>query len=124
MDHSRVTSDLRHMSDAGTCAKFMRSGIGALHRIPPSRVLSGPGSPRHPDSPSRGHTWNPHRKKRGAAVHPGHTPLPDTPRTVILFPLSKGRIKAERGQEKARRAFASRAKYGDVPRSWNGRTLL
>ena len=42
-DHTCVTSDARHMADAGTCANFLRSGIGALHRSPTSgRVLKWP----------------------------------------------------------------------------------
>ena len=70
------------------------SGIGALHRIPPSRVLSGPG-PRPPDTPTGATPGTTAPIKSGAQPYiRAHAPLPDTPTAVILCPPSKGRIKA------------------------------
>ena len=94
--------DLRHTADVdrvqvSVCSREWHASLG-----PPSRA-SGLG-PR-PRTPQPGPHLEPRRqnKKRGTAVHPGRTPLPDTHHDVILCPLPKGGIKAKRRQEKARR---------------------
>jgi hypothetical protein len=73
-----VTSDLRHMADAGRCAGCLRSGIGALHRIPPSRVLSGPGPPVTP-TPQPGPRPETTVEKSGARPYIRATPRSPTP---------------------------------------------
>jgi hypothetical protein len=80
MDHSRVTSDLRHMANAGTCAS-----VGAFQGL--ARFTGVPlvacqwprsSSPRHT---SRGHL-KPRQQNKRSGAQPyirAHAPLPDTP---------------------------------------------